>query len=77
MAKTVRVKTAIAHLDGLQAAVTGRLWREAERTPTEAATLRKLAGEVATDFERLRQDLRRGGEIASPDTVRPRIEPGG
>lgn len=76
MAATITTKAALARIDGLQAAVQGRLWREAERIPDQAAALRKLAGEIGVDFERLRMDLRRGGELASPDTVRPTIVPG-
>jgi hypothetical protein len=58
------IKQTIARIDGLQAAVQGRLWRAATDLPSEAATLRKLAGEIGNDFERLRMELRRGGELA-------------
>jgi hypothetical protein len=61
MAKSIPTRETIRRLEGLGAAITGRLHAEARKlAPGDAQTLRRLAGQVAEDVDRLADDLRRG-----------------
>lgn len=76
-ARLIPVPSVVARLRGLGASATGRLWREASKLPSqEGAILRRLAHEIATDFERAERDLCAGREIEAPDINRANLTPG-
>jgi hypothetical protein len=59
--KSLPTKPTIRKLEGLGALTTARLHAEARRlSPEDATALRRLAGQVAEDFDRLAADLRKG-----------------